>query len=105
MEAAVDPAILSEAASRLIREMGLAWSGRGYGGRFGLWLAGNDPGPCYSLGNGAGMRVGPCGWAAATESQAKELSRLVTAVTHNHPEGLKGAEAVAMAMGVCVFMG
>jgi hypothetical protein len=57
-------------------------------------------GPYDSYGNGAAMRVSPCGFAAKTLEEAKRLSRIVTEVTHSHPEGLKGAEAAA----VCVFM-
>lgn len=52
--------------------------------------------PCNSFGNGAAMRVSPVGFAARKEREARELSEAVTKVTHNHPEGLKGAEAVAV---------
>ena len=51
-----------------------------------------------SFGNGAGMRISPVGWVADSEEEVRELSETVTAVSHNHPEGLKGAEAVAMAV-------
>jgi type I restriction enzyme M protein len=90
-----DRSALAAAAAASIRRLGRAWPGRGYGGRFQAWLEGDDPRPYRSFGNGAGMRVSPCGLAAATLEEAIELSRLVTAVTHDHPEGLKGAEAVA----------
>ena len=49
-------------------------------------------------GNGAAMRVSPCGFAARSLEEAKMLARAVTGVTHNHPEGLKGAEATAAAI-------
>jgi type I restriction enzyme M protein len=70
----------------------------GYGGRFQAWLTSGDPRPYYSFGNGSAMRVSGCAYAAASLDEVKELSRKVTEVTHNHPEGLKGAEAVAVAV-------
>ncbi|MDD4080592.1 MAG: ADP-ribosylglycohydrolase family protein [Eubacteriales bacterium] len=57
-----------------------------------------EPKPYNSFGNGAAMRVSPCGFIAKTEEEAKLLSREVTKVTHNHPEGLKGAEAATIAI-------
>ncbi len=51
-----------------------------------------------SLGNGAGMRISPVGWVARDEEEVKRLSYIVTEFTHGHPEGLLGAEAVAMAI-------
>ena len=52
--------------------------------------------PKAGFGNGSAMRVSPAGFAARTEDEAKALSLAVTAVTHNHPEGIKGAEAVSV---------
>jgi type I restriction enzyme M protein len=59
-----------------------------------------NPQPYNSFGNGAAMRVSACGFAAKTLDEAIMLSRKVTEVTHNHPEGIKGAEATA----VCIFL-
>ena len=71
----------------------------GWGGRFYKWLFNEtNPKPYNSFGNGAGMRISPVGWVAESEEEVKELSKIVTEVSHNHPEGLKGAEAVAMAV-------
>ena len=71
----------------------------GWGGRFYKWLfEETNPKPYYSYGNGAGMRISPVGWVADSEEEVKELSQIITEVSHNHPEGLKGAEAVAMAV-------
>ena len=68
-----------------------------WGERFYSWLfEESDPKPYNSFGNGAGMRISPVGWVAEDEEELKELSRIVTAVSHDHPEGIKGAEAVAM---------
>lgn len=58
----------------------------------------DDLGPYNSFGNGAAMRVSPVGLPATSESQVSMLARAVTEVTHNHPEGLKGAEATALAI-------
>lgn len=58
----------------------------------------DDPRPYQSFGNGAAMRVSAVGFAARSRAEVKALSNAVTAVSHNHPEGLKGAEAVAMAI-------
>ena len=71
----------------------------GYGGMFRMWLSGyNNYQPYGSYGNGAAMRISPVGWIAKNKNEVKLLSRLVTEVTHNHPEGIKGAEATAMAI-------
>lgn len=71
----------------------------GWGGRFYKWLFKEvSPQPYNSYGNGAGMRISPVGWVADSEEEVKELSKIITEVSHNHPEGLKGAEAVAMAV-------
>ncbi len=70
----------------------------GFGGRFGWWLSSPDPKPYGSFGNGAAMRVSPAGWAAATVEECKAMSRAVTECTHNHREGVKGAEAIAVAV-------
>ena len=69
-----------------------------YGGRFAQWLRSEPPQPYYSCGNGSAMRVSPCGIIAVTVQEARILARISAAVTHNHPEGIKGAEAVAAAV-------
>ena len=70
----------------------------GYGGRFADWLFGDDPQPYNSWGNGSAMRVSACGWMGNTIEEVKSLSLQVTDITHNHPEGIKGAEATAVAI-------
>ena len=74
------------------------WDNGGWGQRFALWLASDDLEPYGSYGNGAAMRVSPVGLLASSEKEVSILSRQVTGVTHNHPEGLKGAEATALAI-------
>ena len=68
----------------------------GYGGRFKQWLFREDMGPYHSCGNGAGMRVSPVAYFANSEEECKQLAKMVTEVTHDHEEGLKGAEVVSM---------
>lgn len=69
-----------------------------YGTRFAEWLRDTDPRPYGSYGNGSAMRVSPCGLVAVTLEEAQALARASAAVTHNHSEGIKGAEAVASAI-------
>lgn len=69
-----------------------------YGGKFSQWLRAENPEPYGSYGNGSAMRVSPCGLAAVTLQEALALARASASVTHNHPEGIKGAEAVAAAV-------
>ena len=70
-----------------------------WGERFYNWLFIQEhPVPIYSYGNGAAMRISPVGWVCDTLEETIELSRLTTEVSHNHIEGIKGAEAVAVAI-------
>lgn len=92
------PEALAERAAGRMRELGRIYPDRGFGGLFRRWLAAEVPQPYNSFGNGAAMRVSPCAWAADSLEEALRLSRAVTAVTHNHPEGIKGAEAAAAAI-------
>lgn len=70
----------------------------GYGGRFRHWLVSSDPQPYGSFGNGSAMRVSPCGDVAATLDEALALAKQSAEVTHSHPKGIKGAQAVAAAI-------
>lgn len=69
-----------------------------YGGNFAEWLYQQNPKPYGSFGNGSAMRVSPCGLAAVTLEEALSLAHASACVTHNHPEGIKGAEAVSAAV-------
>lgn len=89
---------LSEQAVVCMQELGRLYPGSGYGGRFRGWLWSENPTPYRSFGNGSAMRVSGCAYAASSIAETKKLSRLVTEVTHDHPEGLKGAEAAAVAV-------
>lgn len=70
----------------------------GYGRRFSAWLRSRRPNPYHSYGNGAAMRVSPCGLMAITLEEALALATAAAEVTHNHPEGIKGAQAIAAAV-------
>ena len=89
---------LSEEAVKCMQTIGRNYPGCGYGGRFFHWIFSDNPEPYNSFGNGSAMRVSAAGFAAKSIDEAKNLSRLVTEVSHNHPEGLKGAEATAVAL-------
>ena len=86
-----DTSRLGPQAIRSMQTVGRYYPHCGYGGHFHKWIFANNPQPYNSWGNGAGMRVSPCAWAANTLEEALQLSDAVTGVTHNHPEGIKGA--------------
>lgn len=69
-----------------------------WGGSFRRWLYSDYPQPYNSFGNGAAMRVSACGWYGTTLSEVIEMTDRVTMVSHDHPEGVKGARAVATAI-------
>ena len=71
---------------------------RGYGGRFANWICDKDPQPYNSYGNGSAMRVSPVGYYAQSLEEALSLAKVSAEVTHNHPEGIKGAQATAVAV-------
>ena len=70
----------------------------GYGGNFNQWLAAENPQPYGSWGNGSAMRVSPVAWAGNTLNEVQDLAKKSAVVTHNHPEGIKGALATADAI-------
>ena len=69
-----------------------------YGGRFAGWLQSDNPQPYGSFGNGSAMRVSSIGWIYDSIERTREVARWSAEVTHNHPEGIKGAESVAAAI-------
>lgn len=70
----------------------------GYGGRFSGWLREKDPQPYNSWGNGSAMRVSAVGWMFDSLEKTLEVAKETAVVTHNHPEGIKGAQATAAAI-------
>ena len=96
---AVADAILSGAPYvETIRSIGRRYPGAGYGGHFLRWLYAENPQPYNSWGNGSAMRVSPVGFAFSTEDEVLAQARLSAEITHNHPEGIKGAQATALAI-------
>jgi ADP-ribosylglycohydrolase len=71
---------------------------RGYGGNFHRWIYVQDPKPYNSWGNGSAMRVSPVGFAFDTVKEVLSESERSASVTHNHPEGIKGAQSTALAI-------
>lgn len=85
-------------AIKYMQELGRKYPGCGYGGMFEEWIFSHDPQPYNSFGNGAAMRISPVGFIARSEEEVCRLSKAITGVTHDHIEGLKGAEATAIAI-------
>lgn len=81
-----------------MRTLGRAYPRAGYGKKFIWWLFAGNPAPYGSYGNGSAMRVSPVGDFARSLDEALTLSKASAAVTHDHPEGIKGAQAVAAAI-------
>lgn len=90
-----------ELKRELVRQM-VAWGRKypdaGYGVRFYAWLKAERHEPYGSFGNGSAMRVSAAGWLYGTLGETRRIARLTAEVTHNHPEGVKGAEATAAAI-------
>jgi len=89
---------LGENAVRYMQQLGRMYPDAGYGGGFRNWIYSSDPQPYGSWGNGSAMRVSACGFAAESLEEAIGMSEKTAEVTHNHPEGIKGAEATAAAV-------
>ena len=81
-----------------MKRWGRKYPDAGYGGRFEKWLTGTGSEPYNSFGNGSAMRVSAAGWLYDTLEETLHAARLTAEVTHNHPEGIKGAEATAAAI-------
>lgn len=96
MNCAGDYTALSEMTAKTMREVGRHYPDCGYGGRFNMWMFSNTMPAYHSFGNGSAMRVSAVAYIARPREEVKELSRAVTCVTHDHPEGIKGAEATAL---------
>ncbi len=81
-----------------MKKWGKKYPYAGYGSRFIRWVLSDDSQPYGSYGNGSAMRVSAAGWLFDTLEETRHAARLTAEVTHNHPEGIKGAEAVAAAI-------
>ncbi len=92
-----DEAVRSELVSSM-QSWGRKYPYAGYGGRFSGWLFESNPRPYGSFGNGSAMRVSAAGWMYDSLQKTRHMAALTAEVTHNHPEGIKGAEATASAI-------
>ena len=81
-----------------MQEWGHKYPYAGYGLKFSIWLDEKNPQPYNSWGNGSAMRISSAGWLYDTIDETRKYARLATEVTHNHPEGIKGAVATASAV-------
>ena len=93
-----DKATFAEAVIDSMHEFGHTYPRAGYGTKFVLWLSHRDREPYGSFGNGSAMRVSPIGWAFDTLEHTENFAEVSAAVSHNHPEGIKGAKATAAAI-------
>ena len=93
-----DEASMKESFVKCMQKWGRKYPNAGYGGMFRRWLGADDPQPYGSFGNGSAMRVSPVGWFFNTMERTREVARWSAEVTHNHPEGVKGAECTAAAV-------
>ncbi len=99
LTAAVARAILDDRPYRdTVWELGRRYPDAGYGASFIGWLADDDPRPYNSFGNGAAMRVAPVGFAYDDEATVLAEAERSAAISHDHPEGIKGAQATALAI-------
>lgn len=90
-----NPNELGNVLRDIMRDYGHGYPNVGYGGMFRQWLMSTNPQPYNSFGNGSAMRVSPCGYIAESLEEALALAKASAEISHNHPEGIKGAEAVA----------
>lgn len=80
--------------------LGRMYPNAGYGGSFIKWIFSINPQPYNSYGNGSAMRVSPVSWVSKSLEEVEELAEISASVSHNHPEGIKGAKAVAAAIWI-----
>ena len=83
---------------KVMHEVGRRYPSCGYGGRFWVWMMRNHTEPYNSYGNGSAMRVSPVAWFASSLEECEKLAKATAEITHDHPEGIKGAVAVAGAI-------
>ena len=90
-----DESVIRRRLVEALHKWGQAYPHAGYGARFGMWLFLDGSEPYGSYGNGSAMRVSPVAWLYHDIDTVRRMARLSAAVTHNHPEGIKGAESTA----------
>ncbi|MCR4867271.1 MAG: ADP-ribosylglycohydrolase family protein [Lachnospiraceae bacterium] len=92
---------IEAACIKSMQKWGRKYPNAGYGSRFICWLSAKDPKPYGSYGNGSAMRVSAVGWLYDSLEGTREVARATANVSHNHPEGIKGAECTA----AVIYMG
>ncbi len=96
--AVADAILTGRPYEQSLREIGRRYPRAGYGGSFIGWLHSDHPQPYNSWGNGSAMRVSPVGFAFDTEDEVLGEAEKTANISHNHPEGVKGAQATALAV-------
>ena len=96
--AVADAILTGQPYQQSLRVIGRRYPQAGYGGAFIQWLFADAPLPYESWGNGSAMRVSPVGFAFSTQEEVLEQARMSAEVSHSHPEGIKGAQATALAV-------
>ena len=94
----MDEATIRQRLTESMQRYGKLYPRAGYGGMFRHWLKSDNPQPYGSYGNGSAMRVSSVAWLFDDLGLVRLMARLSAEVTHNHPEGIKGAEATAAAI-------
>lgn len=89
---------IEDAVITSMQSWGRRYPHEGYGGYFRRWLTARHPQPYNSFGNGSAMRVSAAGWLYDSLEKTRVVAKATANVTHNHPEGIKGAEATASAI-------
>ncbi|MBE6746615.1 MAG: ADP-ribosylglycohydrolase [Ruminococcaceae bacterium] len=97
-EAVTDYEAFKRTLIKSMHEVGNYYPNCGYGGRFYSWIRNRETVPYNSYGNGSAMRVSPVGWYAKSLEETERLAKATADITHNHPEGIKGAVSVAGAV-------
>ena len=90
-----DKRVFKNNCIQYMQELGRTHIKAGYGGKFIYWLLNDNPQPYRSFGNGSAMRVSPVAWVAESLKEAEKLAKISAEVSHNHPCGIAGAQAVA----------
>ena len=98
MDDDADSTFAMQEVTKWMQYFGSRYPYAGYGGMFCHWLKAKDPQPYGSFGNGSARRVSPAAWLFNDLNTVRRMARLSAEVTHNHPEGIKGAEATASAI-------
>lgn len=96
--AVADALINKRDFAEVLHDYGRHYPGRGYGGLFSRWLNSEHPEPYGSYGNGSAMRVSPVGFYCKSINEVMDTAKNTAVITHNHPEGIKGARAIASAV-------